>query len=120
MIEQKLEWMNRERGEVMDRTQKLLLLGAALLVVWFGFTLHDDWVHFNESLPMIMAANDLQDPSETKWLFFNVVMFRGALFLIPAFVMAFFAITSLVRDYSVPGERFSFLRRIFRKDHHKK
>ena len=38
--------MRRQRkkgGMRMDRIQKLLLLGAAALIIWFGFTLHDDW-----------------------------------------------------------------------------
>ncbi len=104
----------------MERSQKLLLAGALLLVVWFGFTLHNDWVQFNESLPMIMEVNHLQDIAETNGMFFSVVVFRSALFLIPAFIMAFTAIITWIRDHSVPGQPFSFLR-VFRrkkeKDH---
>lgn len=102
----------------MEKTSKLLLIGAAILIIWFGFTLHDDWVHFQESLPLIMETNHLLDEAETKGMFFSVVVFRSALFLIPAFIMFFTALITWIRDCSVPGERFSFLRHLFKRKSH--
>lgn len=112
--------MRRQRkkgGMRMDRIQKLLLLGAAALIIWFGFTLHDDWVHFNESLPMIMEVNHLQDLAETNGMFFSVVVFRGSLILIPAFIMIFAALVTFIRDHSVPGEPWSFWKNLFHHRH---
>lgn len=94
----------------MDRSQKIMLLLAAALVIWMGFTLQDDWVHFNESLPVIMAANHVSDPEEARHMFLGVIFFRCALFLIPAFILSFTAVVMYIHDNSVPGKRFSFIR----------
>lgn len=101
----------------MDRSQKIMLLLAAALVFWMGFTLQDDWVHFNESLPVIMAANHIWDPEEARHMFLGVIFFRCALFLIPAFILSFSAVVMYIHDNSVPGERFSFFRTRKRKKH---
>lgn len=97
----------------MSWKQKMVLLAAGLLVAGFAFTLHDDWVHFNQNLPLIMEVNKLDDLSLANEMFLGIIIYRAALFLIPPFILAASTLVIYVHENKYPNERFALVRLLF-------
>lgn len=88
----------------MEKSQKIMLAIAGGLVIAFAVVLFQDWQGFQQSLPKIMIREQV-DPDQAKWMFFSVVVYRGVLFLVPAFILSVFALVLYWKDNQRPKQK---------------
>ena len=66
----------------------LILFGIGLaLIMAFGWVVCQDWAQYQLYFEKIMIRAGLEDPREMDGAFGGVVLLRGCLYLIPAFVL---------------------------------
>ncbi len=83
----------------MSRSSKIMLTISAVLVVLFALVLNNDHTEFLENIAQIAHNLESDDPHKLEAAWFTIVVYRSALFLIPAFILAFLPILQLVTDH---------------------
>lgn len=91
---------NQYRKECfMSRFQKILLSVSILFVIVFAVVLFNDYHSFQENAALIAKSLESTEPSKMEAAWFAIVVYRAALFLIPAFICGFSALVLIVHDH---------------------
>lgn len=83
----------------MSRFQKILLSVSILFVIVFAVVLFNDYHSFQENAALIAKSLESTEPSKMEAAWFAIVVYRAALFLIPAFICEFSALVLIVHDH---------------------
>lgn len=86
----------------MQRSEKILLTISAVLILAFAMVLGNDYVQFHNNMEGIIYNLETASPDKIEAAWFTIVVYRSALFLIPAFVCGFIGLHSWIRDNMKP------------------
>ena len=89
----------RIEREIMNRSSKIMLAIAGILVLICILVLSHDHTEFVKNAARIAYNLESSDPYKMEAAWFTIVIFRCALFLVPAFILAFCSLYQIINDH---------------------